>query len=246
MTLPDTLKQIGFEDREIKVYLALLELGESTVLPISQKAGLKRTYCYDILESLRKKELVSHIEKQGRRRYSAEDPSRIESLLQQKLADFAQILPELKSIHNQSPAKPKIRFYEGADAVMMLSDVATNASELMAITDVEAIYRVFGDHINAIGDKVVRKNQKTRELVTRSNQFPDWTRNYRKPNQEMRYLPDEMRIDTDMLIYEDKLILMSYSGDIHAVMIEGSQIVDTHKKLFELLWAATPPTEDSK
>lgn len=117
---------------------------------------------------------------------------------------------------------------------------------ILAITSVDAIYRVFGDHINDIGDKVASKHQRTRELVTRGTHYPDWTRKYRKPLQEFRCLPDTLKLGTDMLIYENKLALMSYEGDIHAVVIEGSSIVDTHRQLFEFIWKATPKTDDSK
>ncbi|MCL5010796.1 MAG: helix-turn-helix domain-containing protein, partial [Patescibacteria group bacterium] len=36
----------------MKVYLALLELGKGTVSAIARKAGIQRTTCYTILDSL--------------------------------------------------------------------------------------------------------------------------------------------------------------------------------------------------
>ena len=53
------LKEIGFSDREIRVYIALLEIGKSTAGPISIKANLSQTKVYETLGKLIEKGLVS-------------------------------------------------------------------------------------------------------------------------------------------------------------------------------------------
>ena len=40
------LQQLGLSEKEAKVYLASLELGSTSVLEISKKAGLKRLYLH--------------------------------------------------------------------------------------------------------------------------------------------------------------------------------------------------------
>ena len=47
-----TLTDFGFTDKEARVYLALLELGEGNVTHIAQKTGLKRAIIYIVLERL--------------------------------------------------------------------------------------------------------------------------------------------------------------------------------------------------
>ena len=66
MEIQEILKEIVLSDKEAKVYLSVLELGESTVLPISKKSEYKRTYCYDILSDLVEKNLVSYVVKKGK------------------------------------------------------------------------------------------------------------------------------------------------------------------------------------
>jgi len=55
----EILKEIGFLDAEIEVYLTLLRLGPSLVSRIHQETGHHRTHIYDLLEKLREKGLVS-------------------------------------------------------------------------------------------------------------------------------------------------------------------------------------------
>ena len=72
--IENELKKLGLSEKEIKVYLALLELGEAAVQKISQKSKVNRATTYVILEGLAKKNLVSEIEKKGKTLYGAQDP----------------------------------------------------------------------------------------------------------------------------------------------------------------------------
>src|SRR3990172_11148664 len=99
MEMEESFEQLGLDKNEAKIYLAVLALGESTVLPISKKAGIGRTYCYDILESLAEKGFVSFVEIRGRRRYSATEPKLVKKLITQKISQFNAILPDLEALY---------------------------------------------------------------------------------------------------------------------------------------------------
>jgi len=230
------LKEIGLNDHEIAVYLAALELGESTVLPISKKAGIKRTYCYDILADLQKKNLVTYFEKNNRRRYVAENPSKIGEILQKRVKEFNEILPELKSIYNQSGKKPKVRFYEGKSGILAIYEELCKAKEIVAIASPNHIYQYIGDFFSEFSKKVLAKKIKVRELVTPDGASVEYLSQFKKPLQEARILPKGVEFSTDMIIFSNKLAMISYGEDIHAVVVESSSIVDTQKTLFEIIW----------
>ena len=56
--LAQTLQQIGLEEKEAEVYLALLSLESSTAYQIAQHCEVKKPTVYVILEELRQKGLV--------------------------------------------------------------------------------------------------------------------------------------------------------------------------------------------
>lgn len=238
MNIENSLKSIGLNYREIQVYLATLELGQSTVTPISKKSGFKRTYCYDILEELRKKKLVDYIEKNGRRRYFAEDPKKIENILKENLSSFQTQLPDLLSIYSKPGNKPRVRYFEGKEGVASIYDeMASTSRELLAIGSPAHIYKYLGEYFTPAFEKSLKNKIKIKELITRENQdFPKYYEKYKKPDQEARHLPANIQISTDMMIFNNKLALISYDEDIHAVVIESSSIVDTQKILFEIIW----------
>ena len=55
------LRELGFTEREVKVYISLLELGTSTAGPIAVKSRLPQTKVYETLGKLIDKGLVSYI-----------------------------------------------------------------------------------------------------------------------------------------------------------------------------------------
>ena len=133
MEIRQILEQFGLNGRKADVYLAVLEMGSSTVIEIAKKAGIKRTTCYDILTDLIKEGLVSEIIKGKKRFFIGESPEKIQKDLQRKESLVSEILPQLKSIHNISGVKPKIRYFEGKEGLMEAYDDALKYSgEILA------------------------------------------------------------------------------------------------------------------
>lgn len=236
MSVETSLKSIGLNYREIQVYLATLELGGSTVTPISHKSGFKRTYCYDILEELKKQGLVNYVEKNGRRNYFAEDPKKIEDRLSDNLSNFQTLLPELRSIYNNKAEKPRIRYYEGKEGIISVYLELLKVASFDAIASPGDITKNLGEFFSDYAKKQMARKVKIREIITEEGTLAEYIRQYKKPLQEARLLPREVALTTDMLIYENKLAMISYVGDLHAVVIESSSIVDTQKALFEIIW----------
>ncbi|MEK7184279.1 MAG: helix-turn-helix domain-containing protein [Patescibacteria group bacterium] len=237
MNTETILLQAGFDAREAKVYVALLELGESTVLPLSKKAGIKRTYCYDILASLQEKGLVSFIPRNGRRRYSAEPPETIKALLKQRLDTFSEGLSELKSIYNKSDTKPVVRFYEGVEGIKSVYEQLISVKSFDAISSPDQLYRYLGDYFEDFAKRAIQKKERIRELIAGPIPEVSYLQEYEGSERwQWKKLPETVSITTDILLFENKLVMISYGKQLHAIVLEGSAIVDTHKQLFELLW----------
>lgn len=237
MDFEQILQQFGLNDNEVAVYLATLELGESTVLPISKKSGIKRTYCYDILADLGKKSLVTYFEKNNRRRYVAENPVKLGEILHKRLKEFNEILPELKSIYNQSGTKPKVRFYEGKDGIISIYEEMLKTKKICyAIASPNKITDYLGDFFEEFVKKTLVKKIQIRELVTPDGATAEYLAGYKKPLQEARVLLQGIKFNTDMIMYDEKLAMISYGPELHAVVIESSSIVETQRILFEIIW----------
>jgi sugar-specific transcriptional regulator TrmB len=236
MNLYEALSEAGLNEREAKTYLALLELGESSVLQVGLRSGIERTYSYDILESLVKKGLASALEKNGRRRYLAADPTTLEQHQEKRLLSIRAALPELRAHYNTSDLKPTVKYYEGKTAIGKLYEELVTSEQFDSVASPQALYDSLGKQLNGFGAQIVKSGTRARELITQELGIPDYTKTYRKPLQEVRMLPEKIRISTDTLIYENKVVSIAYTPILHAVVMEGSEIVNTQKTLFEFMW----------
>lgn len=239
MDLQDILQNVGLNEREARVYLALLELGETSVLQVGLRSGIERTYCYDLLESLLKKDLVSVLEKNGRRRYLAADPNTLEQIAERRLHSIRKALPEFRAHYATGGLKPTVKFYEGKSAIAALYQELANSKQYDAITSPRALYAVLGKQVNDFAAQIVKNGTKARELVTAELGLPEFSRGFKKPTQEIRVLPKDVQLSTDSLIYENKVVSIAYTPTLHAVVTEGSEIVNTQKVLFEYMWRET-------
>jgi len=115
--LEDTLKAIGLTESEVKTYLALLELGETSVARVAVKSGLKRPTTYLILEGLKEKGFVSQVKKQKKTFFLAEDPRKIVDMLEERRLKVASVLPELLAMAAVIDKTPKVKYFEGISGI---------------------------------------------------------------------------------------------------------------------------------
>ena len=113
------LKEAGLTNGEIKVYLALLEIGSSTIGPILAKSGITKSMIYRILEKLIKKGLVSYITKEKTKHYQATQPNKLldyidskEKQLKKNKNKIQEMIPQL-ILKQKTAKKSEANLYEG-------------------------------------------------------------------------------------------------------------------------------------
>lgn len=118
------LEDIGFTKSEIKVYLALLRLGNVTSGPVIRESCVARSKVYELLERLRDKGLVTESVEQNTRHFQATDPDRIlefirqkEERLEQQAKDFEAVLPELRLQQTLATDHQEAKVYVGFEGV---------------------------------------------------------------------------------------------------------------------------------
>src|SRR3990172_12433706 len=101
------LIDFGLTDKEITVYLSLLKTGPNTIMNLSRETGIKRSTTHNTVEELIKKGLVSQTNYGERRMVVAEDPKKLEFLLEQKRWEMKKLednLPDIvKTIYENVP-----------------------------------------------------------------------------------------------------------------------------------------------
>ena len=112
----EQLKNIGLSDNEAKVYLAMLELGPSSVVDIARKAEINRPTAYVQIEFLKKRGLVSTQTKGKKQLYIAESPEHLGGLLDSQLHEISinketlsGLLPNLLNLYQSAGHRRLLR-----------------------------------------------------------------------------------------------------------------------------------------
>ncbi|MFA6429545.1 MAG: helix-turn-helix domain-containing protein [Patescibacteria group bacterium] len=144
--IKQALMEIGISPKEVEVYLAMLELGPASVQDIAKKAGVNRTTTYVMLEGLQRHGLMSSFEKGKKTMFVAENPQRLVNIIsaqvmavEEKRSHVQSLMPRLLAIFNAIEDKPKVRFFEGEEALSMIRreivDLRQEIFEVMAVDE---------------------------------------------------------------------------------------------------------------
>lgn len=122
--LADILENLGLSEKESKLYLALLELGPTSVQNLSRATGIPRATVYQRLATLNKSKFAVLSEKKGKVVTQAENPNKVLGLLlanlekrKQAIGYYKQVLPNLFSLYDKKAQSMKITYLHGTEGL---------------------------------------------------------------------------------------------------------------------------------
>ncbi len=243
MEIKQVLEQFGLHGKKADVYLAALELGSSSVIEISKKAGIKRTTCYDVLMDLQRDGLIGETSKGKKRLFVGEEPEKIQRNLKNKERLFSEILPQLQSIHNVRGSKPKIRFYEGKEGLKeVYEDTLKYKNEILGFAS-DDIMKVLGmDWAMGYLKKRKEKGIWAKGIVPGTALLKE--KFISKDIEQLRFTKvidaKKYPFSIEINMYgHNRVALMSAKEEI-GLIIEGQEIHNTLKLIFELIWDLLP------
>ena len=242
--------ELGFSHEEAKIYLSLLELGQTTAGPIVKKAGLHRQVVYDTLEKLKTKDLVLETSKSNRKNWIASSPAQITHQIRKKETLAKELLPDLFSIYKLSSNKQEVRIFEGLDGFRNVHE--NNIENEKNHSNVLIIGSTGWDWVETMKKaKYFEKFEKKRikKDITLKIAFFEKERKKTKklvetffenhPQQKKRiykFLPDQFESPVGIQIWKDNITLIIYSENVLCIQIKNSLVAENFKKYFEFIW----------
>src|SRR3989344_1288263 len=128
---PNDLECIGITKQHAQVYLKLLELGPSNVGKIVKALSIPRISCYDTLNRLVSRGLVSYAQSRGYRLYHATDPGALLRMADERAKGAAAVVTRLRTElpalialrHCGQGGEPDARIYKTRAGMKSLFDV---------------------------------------------------------------------------------------------------------------------------
>ncbi len=129
--ITEGLKRIGLTNGESRVYLALLEIGSSTVGPVVKKSGVAYSNIYEILQRLISKGLVSFIVKNKTKYFQAANTAYLKEYLEKKEKEIRQNKKFLDSILSKIQEMQKIKPEQEAEIYIGIHGLRSAYSKAM-------------------------------------------------------------------------------------------------------------------
>ncbi|PIN81874.1 hypothetical protein COV11_00780 [Candidatus Woesearchaeota archaeon CG10_big_fil_rev_8_21_14_0_10_30_7] len=236
------LRQLGLEEQEVKTYLALLDLGESTATKLAERTGLGRVHMYQIVNRLIEKGLASYIVKNNVKYFSASDPEILLKDIQQKTQNLQKILPELKMRQKRFVPETKVEIYRGREGIntifkMVLKDekpyyIIGGAEEACTIFELEnTVFVKRAEKLKLQGKTLARKKDKF----------------FIGKNEEYRFIPEQLISSTTQMLWGNKTAIFVWSEPYYAILIDNEEITKSNLATFDYLWKnAEIPTKNDE
>jgi len=246
-----SLKEAGLTEGEIKVYLALLELGEATAGPIIEKSRISRSIIYQILGKLMEKGLVSYIVKEKTKYFQAVEPSKILEYIEQREQKLREsrkkvelLLPQL--LLKQKAAKESIaRIFVGFKGMITVHEHTyqklTRGEEYFFLGIPPAQPKYFHsywqkDHHRrakaGIKCKLLFHPKTDKKILENRNSYPGC---------DARYMPIEINTPAWFMGYKDVAVIGFASASPITLEIINKEIAASFRAYFDEFWKQSKP-----
>lgn len=239
----EILKGLNFTDGETRVYETLLQLGQTTIGPISKKSKITAAKTYPILEKLLEKGLISKIRKGKVLYFSPTNPERILTYLDEKKNDIEE---KKKEIEKEIPKWKQLTTKELTDARILqgLGGLNTFYEEhnrlLLKTTKVFKVFSFEDDWQKPEVKRFIQKqdlirkdlgievrviaNEKIKEYITREN--------YKLV--KIRFTEQSIPVGT--VISGKQVALLIWKEEPLVIVIDSTEIGKAYEKFFDEMW----------
>lgn len=244
MNLHQSLEALGMSDKESKVYLACLEVGNATANQISTKSGISRSTTYFLLDGLASKGFVSYLDKGKVRHYAAEGPDFLLKRGKQNLSAVEKGMPELQRLWRESTSdQPRVRYFRGLNNIKRMYDelldlrwknyLVFGSVKFWAKTDKEWFWDYMkrrssaGVHVKLI----VEDSPEAREQQEVENKLGGTEVKFVPPN-----FTQVRRLTSDVTVLPDRVIFQNYGRDMTSTVLHSRESADLMRLQHEMLW----------
>ncbi|OGM03401.1 hypothetical protein A2715_02840 [Candidatus Woesebacteria bacterium RIFCSPHIGHO2_01_FULL_39_32] len=252
--ISDYLEQLGYSSEAIKIYIALIKNGPSTLLKISKDSGIERTKLYRLIDDFVEKGIVEEVPAYKRKTVKAVDLYTIELLVREKqskalnLNETFPIFSEaVKDYSKDFLPGVNVVYYRGIEGMKQMIWHITRSKGLFRTCSYRFWNDIVGDKFTLdINREMIAKKFKVHDLY--SDQYILYKKNWMKTKGikpagdwsfwNARYISEKIvKINQNIDIYND-IVAYSYwdEGDVFGVEIQNQRVADMQKQIHDVLW----------
>lgn len=253
MTLQQTLKKLGLNEKEIKVYLTLLKTGETKPSTLAKVTKLNRATLYNIAKSLLSKGVIAEDISGKILHFSPLPPNKLGNILEHSKRELKEKEELVKSAINElnllavdkAYSIPKISFIEEHNLEKYLFD---NTEKWQgAIINSDGVWWGYQDQSFAeLFEKWIDHTWKTKSS-RHSHYKPKFFSNetaiekrigekYPSDKREMKYLSDTDFTANTWICGNYMIMIVTHKHPFHLIEIHDQMIAHNNREVFKKLW----------
>lgn len=241
------LKKIGLTQGEIKLYEALIDIGESTRTILAKKSGISPSKVYDVANRLIEKGIISSVKKNNIIHFNACNPEKLKEFIENKEKDLEKekelvdnILPTLLAKYTDNQEKNDVEVFYGWDG---MKTIFNDKVKEMNKGDFDYIFGAslghnskqadiffnqyyFKKKAKGFGSKIIF-NENVRQNKERTSIFKE------KPN-EIKFL--HSNTFTEINLYKNIVLIIMLLEKPIVIRIKNKEAADSFKKFFDSMW----------
>ena len=238
------LKGLGLSEKESQVYLSTLELGQSPASEIAENATMNRVTVYGLLEDLCIRGYIERSEIHGAKHYTAISPQILLEEAKARTNSFEESLPMLLMLQGSSEIKPHVRMFEGLEEVKKAYQITLSAqSEILNFANSNKIRAFWPNYQEEYISDRKAKGIWLRGLYPEDEDGREVQDQDEQEYRETRLIDHKyFSAENEIKMFDNQVLIVSYTPQPFAILIESSTVYETQKQIFEMVWgfAKTP------
>src|SRR3989338_6505680 len=229
---PKILEQAGLSKGETEIYLVLLKIGDATASEIAKHTKIARPNVYDYLNKLKEKSLVSFVSKDHKMRYIPASHGKIIDFLDEKRDILTANMDSLMKLYQPRKEAPLVEVYEGNEGFKtLMNNIIKTSDDFVGWGGSDRVREYLPEHYVTRYLNLRKKyNIRGRMLFVKTEMV------LKTPLTTFKEIPQEFTSPSTTLAYGDKVAIMIYTTIPVIILIKSSELAESFKKHFNLLW----------
>ncbi len=240
------LEKLGLTKGEIKVYLALNKIGESSIGPIGKESKVSKSKMYDILDKLIEKGLVGYITKQGTKYFTANDPHMILEYISKKEEELGKtksqvedILPRLMLERASTSTKRVAEIYEGFQGIKAIREelmLSFKPADTFLVLGAPKIANVKweGWFLDFHQRRIERKVKMKILYNSNAQEYGELRRKMKLT--EVRYLSNHLVSPNWIDIFPSAVLFVMVLQNPIAFVVRDRELANSFRAYFDIMW----------
>lgn len=240
MNIPEALAVLGLNDKQVAVYIALLQLGKGSAYSIADKAGIKRPTTYVILGELIDKGLAERVPRVRKQIYRPISPEQAFATAQEKLSLAKEKLPELLAMTKGADTKVNVLYFEGLKGIKQVMEYKRDEDKGKEMVGFYAKAENLPKELTEYFDEWNAKNK--RRQITMRGIVPDHTSlvSHRAKDKEigrdMKVVPKSQFSSEVAIDISERIVRIHDYKNLQGIAIENVDVAKTMREIFEMVW----------